>query len=157
MKQIILISFGLLLFSTVLSAQEVISSSGATQSVLGYEVSWTIGEPITETVTNGTTILTQGFQQSKLTVTAVSELLNSEIKLKVFPNPTNDFVLIQFNKTIENSDYTLFNLTGKILKSKQINSTETRLDLSNYASGQYILKLTKNSTQPLQTFKIIKR
>ena len=156
MKKIIIIFF-VLLIGTTLSAQEVISSGGETQSASGYEISWTIGEPMIETFTGGSNILTQGFHQSKLTVTSLTENLYLDIKLKVFPNPTNDFVLIQFNELIENSGYSLFNLTGKVLESKLITSTETRLDLRNYASGQYILKLTKNSTKPLQTFKIIKR
>ena len=156
MEKIILIFF-VLLIGTILSAQEVISSGGETQSASGYEISWTIGEPIIETFTGGSNILTQGFHQSKITVTSLTENLYPDIKLKVFPNPTSDFVLIQFNELIENSGYSLFNLTGKVLESKLITSTETRLDLRNYASGQYILKLTKNSTKPLQTFKIIKR
>lgn len=156
MKQIILL-ITILLISVTLTAQEVVSSGGETQSASGYEISWTIGEPVIETFTGGSNILTQGFHQSKLTVTPITEFLNSKIELKVFPNPTSDFILIQFNELIENSGYTLFELTGKILESKLITSTETKLDLKNYASGQYILKLTKNSTQPLQTFKIIKR
>ena len=156
MKNIILLTI-ILLIGTVLTAQEVISSGGETQSASGYEISWTIGEPVIETFTGSTNILTQGFHQSKLTVTPITEFLNSRIELKVFPNPTSDFVLIQFNELVENSGYTLFNLTGKVLESELLTSTSTKLDLKNYASGQYILKLTKNSTQPLQTFKIIKR
>ena len=156
MKIIILLII-ILLIGVTISAQEVVSSGGETQSAAGYEISWTIGEPVIETFTGSSNILTQGFHQSKLTVTPITEFLKSNVELKVFPNPTNDFVLIQFNELIENSGYTLFSLTGKVLESKLITSTETRLNLKNYASGQYILKLTKNSTQPLQTFKIIKR
>ncbi len=156
MKIIILLII-ILLIGVTISAQEVVSSGGETQSASGYEISWTIGEPVIETFTGGSNILSQGFHQSKLTVTSLTEILNPDIKLKVFPNPTNDFVLIQFNELIENSGYTLYNLTGKVLESKLITSNETKLDLRNYASGQYILKLTKNSTKPVQTFKIIKR
>ena len=55
MKNIILLTI-ILLIGTVLTAQEVISSGGETQSASGYEISWTIGEPVIETFTGSTNI-----------------------------------------------------------------------------------------------------
>ena len=147
----------ILLIGTVLTAQEVVSSGGETQSASGYEISWTIGEPVIETISSGTNTLTQGFHQSKLTITPVTEFFYPDIEMKVFPNPTQDFVIIQFNEMIKNLHFSLFDLTGKVLKSKLITSTETRLNLKTYASGSYILKLSHNNQRPLQTFKVIKK
>ena len=147
----------ILLIGTVLTAQEVVSSGGESQSASGYEISWTIGEPVIETISSGTNTLTQGFHQSKLTVTPVTEFFYPDIEMKVFPNPTQDFVIIQFNEMIKNLHFSLFDLTGKVLKSKLITSTETRLNLKTYASGSYILKLSHNNQRPLQTFKVIKK
>ncbi|MEN8118488.1 MAG: T9SS type A sorting domain-containing protein [Bacteroidota bacterium] len=139
------------------NAQEVVSSAGETQSASGYEISWTIGEPVIETVTDGTNTLTQGFHQSKLTVTAINEFPVSEIGLKVYPNPTENFVHIHFSELIENVHYALYNNAGSLIENNTIRSTKTKLNLKQYASGQYILKLTQDTNQPLQTFKIIKK
>ena len=156
MKYLIIL---LILFPAVsiVSAQEVVSSNGGTQSASGFEVGWTIGEPVIATITGGTNTLTQGFNQTKLTITAVTELLVPGIEVKVFPNPTQDFITIHFSEFIENSSYYLYDFTGRLIENKLIISVETEIDLKNYASGQYILKLVKDSQQTLQTFKIIKK
>jgi len=79
------------------SSQEVVSSAGETQTIPGIEISWTIGEPVIETVSSGSSVLTQGFHQTKLTVTTIDELLFSDLELKVYPNPTSEFVIISSN------------------------------------------------------------
>jgi len=142
---------------SVLFAQEVLSTSGETQSAAGYEVSWTVGESVIETFTAGSSIITQGFHQTKLTVTPATELDYPGLDFKVFPNPTSDVVTVQFNELTENIGFSLFDNSGKKLLAKQVESTITNVDLKNYASGQYYLKLTKNSGLTIQTFKIIKK
>lgn len=157
MMKRIFIFIVLTLISSVLFSQEVVSSSGETKTVSGYEVSWTVGEIVIETVSSGANILTQGFHQSKLTITSVTKFDYPGIEMNVFPNPTSDNVNIHFNKLIENSSYSLFDMSGKLVEKKKINSTNTELSLKKYTSGQYILKLIRNTNQPLQTFKIIKK
>jgi len=157
MKNLILFSIFLLFIAGNSTAQKVVATNGGTATVNGYEISWTIGEPITETVTDGTTTLTQGFQQSKLTVTAIDELLETGIEIKVYPNPTQDFVTIHFTKTMERPSYLLFDLSGRLLEQKNIESTDAKVNMIGYAEGAYILKLIHRGSQPLQTFKIVKR
>ena len=141
---------------SIASAQEVVSSNGDSQSAAEYEVSLTVGEPVVATLIGSTNTLTQGFHQTKLTITAVNELLLPGIEIKVFPNPTQNFITIHFSEYIEDSKYSLYDFTGKLIENKLINSADTEIDLKKYASGQYILKLTNKSRQPIQTFKIIK-
>ena len=150
---IILILF---LAGSMVSAQEVISSNGDSQSAAGYEVSWTVGEAVIATLSGSTNTLTQGFQQTRLTVTAVTDLLYPGLEIKVYPNPTQDFITIQFSEYVEGSRYSLYDFTGRLIENKLINSADTEIDLKKYASGQYILKLTNKSRQAIQTFQIIK-
>lgn len=152
-SSIILILF---LAGSVVSAQQVVSSNGDSQSAAGVEVSWTIGETIIETYVSDANTLTQGFHQTKLTITAVSELLFPGIEIKVFPNPTQEFITIHFSEYVEGSRLWLYDLRGKLLENKLISSADTEINMKNYASGQYILKLTNKSRQPIQTFQIIK-
>jgi hypothetical protein len=146
----------LFLTGATVSAQEVVSSNGDSQTAAGIEVNWTLGEAVIETLTGSSNILTQGFHQTKLTITPVSEILIPGLEIKVFPNPTPDIIRIHFSEYIENSRYYLFDLRGKLLEHKLINSADTEINMRNYASGQYILKLTNKSRQPIQTFQIIK-
>ena len=150
---IILILF---LAGVMVSAQQVVSSNGDSKSVSGFEVSWTVGEPVIATLVGSSNTLTQGFHQTKLTITAVSELLLPGIEIKVFPNPTQDFITIHFSEYVEDSRYWLYDLRGKLIENKLINSADTEINMEKYASGQYILKLTNKLRQPIQTFQIIK-
>jgi hypothetical protein len=146
----------LFLAGSLVYAQEVVSSNGDSKSAAGVEVSWTVGEAVIETFMGGSITLTQGFQQSKLTVTAVSDLLIPGLEIKVYPNPTPDIITIHFSEYIENALYFLYDLRGKLLENQRINSAATEINMDKYASGQYILKLTNRSRQPIQTFKIVK-
>ena len=150
------IFFLLLFVAGSATAQTVVSANGGTATAAGVEVSWTIGEPITETVTDGTTTLTQGFQQSKLTVTAINDIQITGVEIKVYPNPTSDYVTVHFSKMMEKPTYLLFDLSGRLIEQKKIESTDAKIDMTGYAGGSYILKLN-NGRQPLQSFKIIKR
>ena len=139
-----------------ISAQEVVSSGGETQQAGRYEISWTIGEPVIETISTGAYILTQGFHQPGLTVTPVNEIEIANLELKVYPNPTSEYILIQLNKLENDPAFSLYSIKGKLLVRKSISKYETSVDLKNYASGSYLLKISQARTQMLQTFKIIK-
>jgi hypothetical protein len=156
MKSLILFSVFLFFVAGSATAQKVVSANGGTATAAGVEVSWTIGEPITETVTDGTTTLTQGFQQSKLTVTAINDIQISGVEIKVYPNPTSDYVTVHFSKAMEKPTYLLFDLSGRLIEQKNIETTDAKIDMTGYAGGSYILKLNSGQ-QPLQSFKIIKR
>ena len=156
MKVILIIT--LLLFGLNSSfAQKIISANGGTATAAGTEVSWTIGEPVIATVSDGTTTLTQGFHQTKITVTAINDIQILGVEIKVYPNPTSDFVTVHFSETVEESSYLLFDLSGKLLQQKKIESTDAKINMTGFAEGAYILKLAHKNRQPLQTFKIVKR
>lgn len=152
----IIIFLAILLSSIMLQAQEVISAGGETINNSAYEISYTIGEPVIETITDGDNVLTQGMHQSKLTVTSISELLNPEMQVEVFPNPTQDFVIIRFDRLFDNLNYSIFDITGKRIDNSIISLSETTLDFTNYIQGTYILKLQHENKEAIQTFKIIK-
>ena len=155
-RSIILFAVLLLITAVNVAAQEVISANGGTATAAGTQVSWTIGEPIITTVSDANNTLTQGFHQSKLTVTAINDIQVLGVEIKVYPNPTSDFVIVHFSKVMEKPTYFLFDLSGRIIEQKNIESTDVKIDMTSYAGGSYILKVNSGQ-QPLQTFKIIKR
>ena len=146
----------MVLFFAVIStkAQDIIATSGDYQETANGSLSWTIGEPVTETVSNGN-ILTQGFQQSRIIVSAILELNTSKINVSIFPNPTNEFVKIVSS---ENDDYKiqLFNINGKLLVEKQINKTDNTINMREFTNGTYLLKVTDKNRETT-TYQIIKQ
>ena len=136
-------------------AQKVTSAAGGTKSIPEYKVGWTLGEPIIETGSAGNYVLTQGFHQPKLTVTS-TEIFADDFNVKVYPNPTQQFISIQSDKLLENKEYALFSLSGAKLMEGEIRDRTTKLNLENKASGSYFLKLSGENNRPLQTFKIVK-
>lgn len=79
--------------------------------------------------------------------TSTGNFIPSEIEsFSVYPNPTNDFVTVTFNKTKSNAHFTLFDIEGKVLAFKELNGSaiknSEKIDLSLLANGIYILQLS---------------
>ena len=93
------------------------------------------------------------------TYTSTSELYeNSAIELKVFPNPTNDVLMVQLSNLIkENVTIKLVDLTGKVIDTKIIyqGSTIAYFDVSTIYSGQYMLKVGEGKKQKTLNINIL--
>ena len=93
------------------------------------------------------------------TYTSTSELSeNSAIELKVFPNPTNDVLMVQLSNLIkENVTIKLVDLTGKVIDTKIIyqGSTIAYFDVSTIYSGQYMLKVGEGKKQKTMNINIL--
>lgn len=149
--------FLLILALQVLKAQQVISSASASAVGSGVQLSWTAGEPVIETFSGTGIILTQGFHQGKLGVTAIDDVAVTGIKISVFPNPvTQDLKLEITGIPSEKVDYKLFDLDGRLLFTKKTEKQPELINMGIFPSGFYFLRIFLNEKQPLQTFKIIK-
>jgi len=65
--------------------------------------------------------------------------------IKVFPNPTSNQLFVNIDlPSLENTEIQIFNLDGKLLLDNQFSSPQNQIELnvSNFASGIYILKIT---------------
>jgi hypothetical protein len=97
---------------------------------------------ITLYVPAGTTAFYQaavGWQDLTIVEGALSVKGFNEVKFSVYPNPISDFVTITSIESITN--VTVLNASGGVV----LNSSSTELDLSNFASGIYFVKVeTKN-------------
>lgn len=145
----------LLLLSAGLSAQEVISSQGDSYSNTNNTLDFTIGEPVVETVTDGTNSLTQGFHQTLLTITSIEDF-DVDLGVNIFPNPTAEKVNLTIEK-FEGVTFYLFDVTGKLLQEALITEQQTFIKVSGYAKGSYLLKLEGKENKSLKTYKIIKK
>lgn len=72
--------------------------------------------------------------------------------LKAYPNPVKNFLNLSHASAI--SDVAIFNLLGQEVLTRTVNANTAQLDLSNLASGAYLVKITSDAA--IQTIKIIK-
>jgi hypothetical protein len=66
-----------------------------------------------------------------------------ELSLLVFPNPTSDFIQIQFKEPLNEWTSTIYNTVGQTISKSENN---TSLNLSNLTNGNYILEIQSQST-----------
>ncbi len=145
------------LCATLLQAQEVIATSGDYYENTSGSLSWTISESVSETFENTNNILTQGFHQSRLTVTSINEITGPDFVINAFPNPAAEFVTLKVDsKKTENLWYKLFDINGELLLHKKVKSNETEIPFSSYAHSTYFVKVLDNS-KVLKIFKIVKK
>ena len=155
MKHYLLILL-ILLCATSLQAQEVVTTAGSYGETTSGSLSWTVGEPVIETITNGTNTLSQGFQQSKLAVTAINDLKFPGIELSVYPNPTNNYLTIEV-KTDKQRDLllSLFDINGKLILQKKMAGNKQTIKMQNYKPATYILKVSE-ANKEIRTYQIVK-
>ena len=149
-----LIPIGLFLLSASVNAQEVISTQGDSYNNGTNTLDFTIGEPVIETVSNGSNDLTQGFHQTNLVITKVEDL-NVNFNVSIFPNPTSDLINLTFEK-YEGFTLQLFDISGKLLNQLLLSDIKTIISVTQYPKGSYLLTLTNKENKNIKTYQIIK-
>ncbi len=170
MKRLILV-FGnfcmlilMLMWNITLQAQQVVSTSGNHAENGSAQMSWTVGEIVTATVSSGDNILTQGFHQSRLTVTAIEEVEVPDFEISAFPNPATECIHLTLISLLQSPErgmwkdfyFQLYDLNGRLLMYEHIEGPETVIRMDSYIPSTYFLKIIKNNKE-VRTFKIIKQ
>ena len=137
---------------------DVVASAGTHFTGGGAQLSWTIGEPLITTVSNGGNTITQGFHQTMLSVTSVDELTVAGIDVTVFPNPTSEILNIQLKNNKESLQLNLFDLNGKLLQTRKIAAEESTLQINmdQYAMANYVLRIYSADASVNYTYKVQK-
>lgn len=74
-------------------------------------------------------------------------------KVKVYPNPVKDRLMISQSETFKT--YVVYNVLGKKVKEGDIRSEQATIDVSSLSKGVYMLHLLNSQTKP-EVLKIIK-
>lgn len=151
MRQLLLLLCGMGMIGS-LNAQsispEVIGSAGDQNTVGSTTVSWTIGEPLVETVATGGNEVSQGFHQPSYLLVALDNPFARHLAVEVFPNPTQERVFFEFERE-DNSPIVirLINLEGQLLEEQSSVELQDRLEfnLSQVPNGQYFLQVRTSS------------
>ena len=143
---------------TRLQAQEVIPTTGGNATGSGGSVSYSVGQVVysSSSGTNGSVV--QGVQQP-YEISVISGIVDGEginLTFSVYPNPTKDFLTLNLeNFKADNLTYQLYDISGKLVETKQVLSFETSIAMTNLSPATYVLRVIKGN-QVLKSFKIIK-
>ena len=151
MKKKALIAFSLMVGSTAVFGQEVISSQGDSYSNGSGSIDFTIGEVVINTVTNGTNEITQGFHQTLWNFVGLDDF-DADFVVSIFPNPTQDVLTIQAT-AFEDVTFVLTDAAGRIVMRDVLTRELTQLNVASFATGTYNLLLEKASSK-LKTIRL---
>jgi hypothetical protein len=91
------------------------------------------------------------FDDFKVQTTLATDSFDNKY-FSAVPNPVKDVLNLSYNKDISN--IAIYNLLGQEMISKAINASQTQIDMSNLATGTYLVKVTADSQ--VKTIKIVK-
>jgi hypothetical protein len=79
-------------------------------------------------------------------------------QLHIYPNPSADFINIHINGQHMIGKVNVFNVTGILMDQMdlQFSTNNTKLDISNYINGVYIVEVTTPNGKTAQRFEVIK-
>ena len=84
------------------------------------------------------------------------ELKEDFYSFNVYPNPTTQFITLDYNKSAEfvGFDVEILNVMGKNIKKVKVNSPSTSIDIRDFPNGLYLVKVCINDkTEVHQIFK----
>lgn len=145
-------------FISTIYAQEAIPASGGNGSGAGGTVSYSVGQLVytTNSGVNGT--VAQGVQQpfEISIIVEIEEAKDINLVCSAYPNPANDYLTLKFeNFDLSDINFQLYDISGRLIENKKVNSNETNIIMKNLASATYFLKVIQNNKE-IKIFKIIK-
>lgn len=153
MKKQAIVLFSILGSLTV-HGQEVVSSGGEHFETANGVISYTVGEVVIETGSDGSNDLTQGFHQTNWNFAGL-ESFSDDLSAMVYPNPTSDVLNIEVSQ-FESINYQLFDATGRIVRNGNLSELVTQVQVGHLEPGSYNLQLSRNN-ETLKNFKLIKQ
>jgi hypothetical protein len=137
----------------------VYSNQGAYNVAAGGSISWTVGEPVSETYTTSSNQTTMGFHQPELGVATLIKEQGNNVEVLVYPNPVRDALTVSF-KDLDNGVYKMemFDDLGKLVYKTETEIKEdsklVTVNMSQYAAGNYYLRVANSNLN--KTVKVTK-
>jgi len=150
--------FFLLVSAGFAFGQASLNAAGTTSTDEGGSISFSVGVMAYTTVAGEGGSLEQGVQhQYEISeVSTIREVRGITLSMKVFPNPTTDFLILNVGSEDASSfSYRLYDAHGKVLNSAAITTQETYIPMSQYVAALYFVKVFRNNRE-VKTFKVLK-
>lgn len=133
--------------------RQVVGSTGGDGGNGNLSVSYTVGETFVTTLTSGSIVLTQGFQQPTATVVGIARP-DWQWEVTHFPNPATEALMVALQ-----GDWTgdiqleVVSILGQLLHSEQVYKSDQQhqytVPVRMLPDGQYVLVLRFPDQSPL--------
>lgn len=138
------------------SAQNTTLTSGGNASGSGGSVSYSVGQVVYTTNNGPNGSVAQGVQQPY----EISEIvaINDyalEWECTVFPNPTNDYLIISQTHA-DNCIFQLYDNNGQLVRQGMLKVGETNIPMRDLAPAVYFLRFVNAAGELEKEFKIVK-
>lgn len=147
---LIFISFGFVNAQTL--ERTVVASQGSYFNNSALEISWTLGEVITDTYLHSNIVLTQGFEQPVFMPSSDSIIV---FEPTVLPNPTDGPLSFLLPKT-DSYKMICYDIIGQIIFEETFTSNYINLNVSYLSNAYYVFVLTNSSEDFSYRVKILK-
>ena len=142
----IYISFLFICLSFSSSAQELFGAAGVSGSS-----NFSLGEFSVSTLSNTDNIITQGFQQTRLSAISI-ESTDLVSDLILFPNPSSEYVRLRWGANIESCTLIISDMFGRIISSGSYQRDENYY-VGDLAGGEYFFRAVFNELD-FKSFKV---
>ncbi len=131
---------------------QLISTSSGKGIISTSYFEWSVGEPMIQTYSSTTLMITQGFlQPTNALPTAIKNNSITSNELSLFPNPTANELFLQTNfKESGKLSYQLYDINGTLLLNNETeshNQLQEKIDVSSLAVATYFLQVTFKTIQ----------
>lgn len=163
MNKIVITCLLLLSFSAI-TAQNIEPSlivSGADYNSVTNKgaVLWTLGGLIDVNFENDDNVLVHAFWSVDYGYSMEIEKIISDFNMKVYPNPSKDYVNISIDQETlskySNLSVVIVDMYGRTIFNKQFDKNLMQIDLTSLSSSAYIINIIDNN-RLVQTAKILK-
>lgn len=127
--------------------RDVFGSSGSVINNASIQMSFTIGETFTATLSNNE-IHTLGFQQANKSGVSVVEL--SDIEFGLYPNPASEEITF-FTSSDKPFEYKILDVSGRIVLAGYGSSNSLLIDVSVLQKGKYFFEYLIDQEQVAST------
>jgi hypothetical protein len=83
--------------------------------------------------------------------------LSTSQPIHIYPNPVEDFMRIDFDASVEEMDFVLMDLSGKVIKSTVLNSSVAGMDMTGVTPGLYLYQVISKEGKTVNAGKIVRK
>ncbi len=136
----------------------VLGSAGGHGASSSANVTWTVGETITETAVGTSARLTQGFNQPRFNFTIGMGENDADMAIAVYPNPSADRIVVETRDAVPSGALTaiFFDMEGRQVLGSRLADQRTTIDISTLAPANYLIDLRDQDGRSRARFTINK-
>ena len=155
----------ILFYPALMQAQsvspQVVSTAGGYMSDASISLSYTIGELAVQTLTAGSLVITQGFQQPADLGTFREDILETDWQVKTWPNPVANELHLKLGADYQQDILLeIIDISGRVHLTSKLEtpskSEPYKIEVSDLKEGLYLIKIRTADHSMQRMVKILK-